>query len=296
MINEFNVLITEQERVSMPFKESKTLGLKIIDIDKAVKLMLEQRKKMGLSNQIEIRAMRIDKHKELSKNLAFSKDPKTGIFYGISIGEFLDGNVRWRRIPLSETNPFDLDKLDDAKVWCILRMHPMIENSPLNIEDPTFRLVDPELDARAEIDLAKKVGEAILIAADIPEEELLSFARFLAIQIPLVPTPKQLRAVITNKAMTNAVEFLSHYNDPNRKIYEAIRSALAIGIISDNMEKGLSFEGLHLGFNEIEAIRFLEADTVVLQRINKEIRVSQGNDVVEEKEPLKRGRPPKITE
>jgi len=289
-----NVLVSEQERKHVPTKYSKTLQLKLVDVEKATREMLKKREEDGLPGIIEVRSIHVDKYKELLKSLTYTKDPKTGIMWGISIGEFPDGNIRWQRIILTDHNVFNLDNDADAKMWCVLRMHPSLEGSPLNLEDPTFRMVDPEINAREDLKRGINISKAIKFANEMKEENLLPFARFLNVRLPAVDTPSQIRATIVNYAVMNPAQFLIHYNDPNRRIIETVRMAVAAGIVQDNREKGLSFQGLFLGYTEQEAVRFLETDTNILTRLMRDVRpqeqemqAGQTLPKVENEEPVK---------
>ena len=233
--------------------------------------MLKERERQGLPDFIEIRAIKIDKHKELFKSLTFTKDPKTGIFYGISMGEFPDGNVKWQRIMMGEVNNYNLFNIYEAKQWCVLRMHSSIKGSPLQLEDPVFEMLDPEIESRKVLNRSAQIRRALDVAEKMKPEELIKFARYLALAVPATPTLNQMRAMISVHAQTFPVEFLNHYDDKTRGIGEVVKMGLSLGIVQNELEKGFQFGGIFMGHSEPEIVRYLEEDTVLLSRIQKEI-------------------------
>lgn len=265
-------LITLDERLKMPFKIMGSQNLKVIDLDKATVEMMQKRLKEDLPNIVEVKAIRIDRYKELMKGLTYSRDPKTGIFYGLPAGTFPDGNIKWNRIILTEHNTFNLENDTEQKMWCVLRMHPTIKGSPLQLEDPIFEMVDPEIESRKRLRSANVMLEAMTLAKEIAPENLLRFARYLGIQVPAVPTVSQLQSLIMLFAQNSPFDFMNYYHDKNRGIIELFKMGTAIGVIRNEIDRGFVFEGIYLGLTEPEVVRFLEQDTVLLARIQKDVK------------------------
>jgi hypothetical protein len=267
-----NISITEEQRLNMPFLEyGDNIKVRVVDFEKFTKTLIEERKTKGMSMVIELKAIKIDKHKELSDTISWSKDSMTSIYYGIPFGLHPDGNVKWRKILLQEFNTFNLTRPDEAKQWIVLMMHPHVKGTPFEGADPVFYVYDADVEASLTTKKAMMTSEAINKAYKMKKADTLSFHRYLGINAPLEITPSRIKNDIVSFAMENPEEFMSKYDDPNRNIQELFNSARALGAITYDLDKGFIFKGTFLGFTDIEVIRFLNEDTITLNAINSRV-------------------------
>ena len=284
---ENETLITIDERRKMPFTMmGDQIKYKVIDMEKAIELLRESRKKKGLTDIIELKTIRPDKYKELQRGPTWVKDHLTGIYYGIPYGMYPDGNIKFQRILLSDFNSFNLASESEAKFWIVMRMHPTVNGSPFE-RDPIFEVVDPEIEAKKTLNRASLIQNCLNRASRMKKEDLLRFSRYAGLPIPPDPTTRIIRSMITNLAFESPERFSELYDSPLRAISEAFHSGKQLGIIDESPDKGYSYEGIGLGMTDAEAIRFLEQDTVTLSRIqrsvvNSEIDILKVNDEEED--------------
>lgn len=266
-------LVTRKERLNMPFVEyGDKVKVRVVDFDKVIAAIIADRDKKGLSMIIELKAIKIDKHKELADTISWSKDHTTAIYYGIPFGFHIDGNVKWRKILLQEFNSFNLRNPDEAKQWIVIRMHPHIKGSPFQAADPIFEIFDADVEASKTSNRAMLVSNAINKAYKMKKNEILNFHRYLNLPSPFEITPSRIKSDIVTFAMENPEEFMARYDAENRKIYEVFSSAKALGIISYDLEKGFIYKGTFLGFTDFEVIRFLEEDTITLNGLHTRVK------------------------
>ena len=267
-----NIMLTEEQRENMPFKEyGENIKVKVVDFDECVKMLVKERKDKGMSMIIELKAIRIDKHKELSDTISWTKDPLTAIYYGMPFGLHQDGNVKWRKVLLKEFNSFDLRRPDEAKQWVVCMMHSHVKGTPLANADPVFYIYDADVEASATSQKAMTMKSAIDKAHKMPKDKTLNFHRFLAIPAPTEITPQRIKNDIMAFAMENPEEFMNKYDDPNRAIQELFNAAKSLGAITYDLDKGFVFRGTFLGFTDLETIRFLKEDTTTLNGINSRV-------------------------
>lgn len=274
-VKEQETLITLKERKEMPFVLlGDQIKYKVVDMEKAVQLLRENRKKKGLTDLIELKVIKADKYKELQKGPTWVKDHMTGIYYGIPYGMYPDGNIKFQRVLLSDYNTFNLANEAEAKFWIVMRMHPAVSGSPFERE-AIFEVIDPELEAKKTINRANLIGSCINRATRMKKEDLLRFARYSGLPIPPEPTVRIIRSMITGLAFENPERFQELYDSPIRGVAEAFHSGKQLGIIVENAETGYSYEGIALGMTDAEGFRFLETDTVTLSRIQRAVAASE---------------------
>jgi len=267
-----NTIVTKKERDEMPYiVYGKDVKVKVVDFDKVSQAILKSRKDAGMSNVVELNAIKIYKNKELSDTISWSKDHSTGIYYGIPIGFHVDGNVKWRKILLQEYNTFNLKNPDEMQKWIVCRMHPHVKGSPFESADPKFYVYDADEEASMKFSKATLVSKSINAAQKMATKRILNFHRFLDLPTPEEVSPKRIRNEIVAFAMENPEEFNNKFNSPGREYYEIYSAAKHLGVIIYSPENGFSFKGTFLGHTDIEVIRFLEEDTVTLTAVKNRV-------------------------
>ncbi len=266
-----HLTVSLKERRSMPYIEYGEFKTKIIDMNKAVENLQRYRLENNMSMVIEVKAIRIDKHKELQRQITFTKDPVTGILYGIPIGMHVDGNIKWRKITLLERNTFDLNNMYEAQAWLVVRMHHTLDGSPFAIDDPLFEVYDQDVEADRESERAGLVGRALQMVENLSKEEVTPLARYMGIEVVEGMTPKVLRGQLYKRAMHSPQEFINMFKDPNRPIMEAVRMAMAFKIIKED-EMGLVFNGQNLGMTDVEVVANLKDNNVALTALTRRIK------------------------
>ena len=267
------VLVSQKERENAPFDMfGDMVKLKIADLDKIVESIRKERMKDGQSMQIEIKAIKTRREKEISKVVKFAKDPLTGIYYGIVVGKYDDGNPKFRGILLTDHNTLDLSNDNEAKMYAVLRMHPCVLGNPVGGLEPTFEVVDQDKIAKEKMRKGIDLKKALDIIVAMRGTDVLPFARYLGLPIPTNPTVKILKGSIMDMAIDNPLEFDRKYNEPLRKTYELLATAKATKVVTYDVERGHYLGSLPLGYSVPEVVRTLEQDLTLAARIQSELK------------------------
>jgi len=277
-------IISLKDRMEMPFTMvgGENYKIKVVDLTKAVEALLKQRTEVACT--VEIRPIKVDRYKETRITISYSKDQSTGIFYGIPIGVHVDGNVKWRKITLTDRNVFDLRNPEEAKMWFCARISPWVIGSPFSNSgiDPVFEIFDPEQEAAKVINHSMHITKALNRAKTMKKSSILNFARYLGVMLPTEYSDRLIRAEIIKLATINPVEFNNKFDDTNRKLAEVLYSGIAVGVIQQEAENGYVYKGVHLGLSEPEALKTLLKESMTLSSVIssiKEIDRSFGADV-----------------
>jgi hypothetical protein len=271
------LLVTVKERKEIQESLSKEFGTKVkyrvIDLEKAVQKIREERAKFSLSPFIEIKPISPDMHKIPSRTSTFQKDPITGVLYGIAIDQDEFGNIRWQKIQISDNMSLNLDNDNDAKVWAVLRFNPDIKGSPFQVQNPYFEIYDPVQTARnemGEVTQMKKAFERIDLIADKPID-MVMFARFLGEEVRENASFDIVYNTLLRVARNHPGDFNKKWDSKTRSFGERFATAAALGIITQDVDRGYMFNNIPLGLSEEEAIRFLSKDVNVMSSINSQI-------------------------
>ena len=246
---------------------------KIMDINKVVARMREQREARNLTDYLQVIPISPDLYKMPNKTMTFQKDPITGVLYGLPIDQDSFGNIRWQKIQLNDSLPLDLTKLNDAKLWAVLRFSSDIEGSPFQGETPYYKVYDPVDIAKAEreeIELMKECFDRIN-SFEGNAKEMVLFARFLGEDIIDSSNFDIVMGILLKKAKNYPAVFKKRWESKARSFAEKFYSGKALGIITDDAERGFLYKNIGIGLNEEEAIKFLAKDRNILSAINSEI-------------------------
>jgi hypothetical protein len=270
---------TEEDRMNVPTIEyGDQFKIKVADLDEMVKILREERKARGANNLIEIKAIRTKREKEMSKVIKYSKDPISGIYYGIVVRIYDDGNVKWRGIYLADYNTFNLDKDFEAKCYIVLSMHPSLKGCPINTSvDPEFEIIDPDEIAMRSYSKAMLIKQALQKVSTMNKDSIEPFARYLELPVGRETTVKMIRNMIADMAILNPGKVINAFEDRNRPLFEMIAMAKKVGVIRYDVERGHIFADHFIGWTAPEAARVLEQDEIMLARIRNKL---QEKDVV----------------
>jgi len=246
---------------------------KIIDVNKVVARMKEQREARNLTDYIQIIPISADSYKTPNKTMTFQKDPITGVLYGLAIDQDSFGNIRWQKIQLADSLPLDLTKLNDAKLWAILRFSSDIEGSPFVAETPYYKVLDPVEVAqseRQEIELMKECFDRIT-SFESNAKEMVLFTRYLGDDVNDSSNYDIVMGMLLKKAKNYPAVFKKRWESKARTFAEKFYTAKALGIIADEAERGFLFNNISIGISEEDAIRFLAKDRNILSAVNTAI-------------------------
>jgi len=270
-------LVTLEERKWIAANAVRQLGAAIkfpvIDVDKAIAKIREDRASNNLSPYVEIQPISVDMHKVPNKLATFQKDPITSVLYGIALNQDDFGNIRWQKIQLHDAMSLNLDKTNDAKIWCILRFYPELLGSPWQADRPYYKVYDPTDQALAEmgeIALMRKAFGRIEMIEDKPKDMVL-FARYLGEELMENSNENIVIGSLFRFAKNHPVEFNRKWDNKIRSYAERFFSGIAIGLITQDAERGYIFRNIGLGLSEEEAINFLSRDANVMGSLNGDL-------------------------
>jgi hypothetical protein len=251
----------------------KNVQYPILDIDKAVERITAQRANQSMSPYIEIQPISEDMHKVPNRVATFQKDPITGVYYGIALDQDEFGNIRWQKLQLHDNISLNLDRRDDAKIWAVLRFHPDVQGSPWQVQNPYYKIYDPIDVAREEgkeIELMKKAFDRVDILLDNPKN-MVFFARYLGEEFAENSNFELVRGALLRFAKNAPSDFNRKWENKLRSFGEHFSSATALGIITNDADRGYMFRNISLGINPEEAIRTLSQDSNIMNSINNDL-------------------------
>lgn len=270
-------LVTLEERIWISKNAVKMMGkavqIPVIDLDKTLQYIQDQRKKHALSPYVEIQPVSEDMHKIPNRLATFQKDPITGVYYGIALDQDEFGNIKWQKIQIQDSLSLNLDRIPDAKMWAVIRFHPDIEGSPWQIQNPYYKIYDPVATAdreNDEINAIKVAFDRVDMIVDKPKEMVL-FARYLGEEFMENANFKLVKGALLRMAKNNPELFNQKWEDKNRSYGEYFETARALGIIVNDMNRGFLFRNITIGLSKEDAIRTLSTDQNILSSLGNEI-------------------------
>jgi hypothetical protein len=246
---------------------------KIMDLDKVVARMKDQREARNLTDFVTVLPLSPDMYKAPNRSMTFQKDPLTGVLYGLAIKQDQFGNIQWQKIQLSDSLPLDLTKSNDAKLWAVLRFSSDIEGSPFEGDRAYYKVFDPvevAKEERSEVEMMKECFDRITSFQDNPKEMVL-FTRFLGEDVNETSNYDVVMGQLLKKAKNYPAVFKKRWESKARSYGEKFFSAKALGIISTDADHGFTYNNIPLGVSEEDVIRFLAKDRNILNAINNEL-------------------------
>ncbi len=268
-------ILTLKEREELKYKSVGKQGeeYKIADLDELVKKIRLKRKDAGMDMNVKIKAIRTRRAVENHKTISFVKDVITGVYYGINIGMYEDGNLKWRKVYLSDITEFNLNNDIEAKSFIITALHPCCKGSPFKMGDITFEIIDPAGISKSNYKKSMKLREALNAITAIKEESALPFARFCTVDVKKTDPLDIIKAALMMQAQADPEGLLLKLNDPNRQYNELVFTAIHDGIIEEDVDRGFYFKNFDLGFTTSEVINKLMRDEVILARLRSDMEI-----------------------
>lgn len=280
-----NSLITKAER-KINKDNARLVGDKlrfhIADIDRIAKELQEERKRKNMSMFITIRPIVTNKYRDLNHKFSFFKDHEFDLMYGMLIGFHQDGNPKWRMIEINDSVTLNLDIIEEAKMWVVIRMSPRLKGSPFEGEDPMYEVYDPSIIAKANSTRRKSLMRAFDRINKMTPVELLLMARVMNVSLYDKITYSEIVDKMSEVAEANPQQFNNEFDNPSRKIKELVISATMViesdgkPIIEQSIEKGYLFKGVYLGDTVNEVISKVTKDVALQNRIQDSLNTHDG--------------------
>lgn len=268
------VLVSIEERNWIKNEASIEMGKvvkqRVIDLDKVIARLREERKRYNLSPYVDIIPLSGDQFKVPNKMPTYQKDPVTGVLYGIPVGEDEFGNIRWQRLQLTDTLSLNLDNEMDARIWAVLRFNPDIQGSPFQKQYPYYKVFDPVDEAKATINEAKEMELAFDRVRALREhpKDMVFFVRYLGEDLRENANKEIIEGILLKYAKNYPNEFNKKFNAKDRGYAERFFTAKAIGVVENHPERGFLFRNVPIGITEEEAIRTLSTDSAIMSAVN----------------------------
>lgn len=272
-----NPIVSEEERrhVAENFA-NKVEGTdrqdKIVDVLALAQQIQKERKSQKASMVIDIKSIMLKKNHETNKSITFVKDPNFNCVYGIFAG--VDGfkNILWSRIEMSDTMRLNLDYLEDAKRWAVIRMHPSVKGSPFE-SDPIYEVNDPTIEAHKTQKRVTLIQQLFTLVNKMGGIELVETMRYLALGVDSSLTLDVARASLLDLVIKDPEIVYDKLSQRTRGIEGKLRSAIQLNIVIDNPEKGIIYNEIPLGINMHDAVDKLSKDKTLFESILASVEV-----------------------
>lgn len=196
-------------------------------------------------------------------------DKVTGMRVGVpNPGYDKDGQLTFKRLSVSGAEFLDLAIRTDRERWICIKYSSFLKGSPnfLMSSKTVYEAVDKERDNKNYF-LARKLRiKAGEIAGTLWGEELIDMGLALGFDPKTMSTDTLSRLVIefaenaekdrvTRK--TGSERFMEIYGSETRLELTILKRGLSTGVLAETVKDGINYNGLTLGFNESEAVRYL---------------------------------------
>jgi hypothetical protein len=216
-----------------------------------------------------------DKEMDVIVGIPLSIDPKTK-------------QLVFEKITLEGGETLDLSIPKEAMKWaCIKRSHFFTDvrdgvemNKNFQAGSKTkYKAVDKERENLNYIKQRQIKRKAVDIAEGLFGSELEDFALSIGIN-PKVMSPMSLSVEVIKFSESNAAKFMEVWNSSTREEMSILKRGLSVGVLRQDLDKGINYNGLTLGFNEPEAIKYLSDHPATKLSIDTLSRKSESNSKV----------------
>lgn len=254
-------------------KYGKTLKFEVIDVDKVVDRIRQERVAAGLTTLINIVPVFVDQYKKPNRSFTYQKDPITAVYYGILLKEDQYGALVWSRVTISDGLPLDINRTDEARIWAVIRFNPNIKGSPFQTDNPFYKVDDPTENAMIEITRAetlKKAFDKIDLIIKNPRD-MVYFARYLGHDVHESSNMNVVKSILYKAAQLAPLEFITKWDSKQRSAYEIFHSAVALSVIMNYPDRGYVYKSIPLGADRDSVVAYLQKDPQMLTVLNREI-------------------------
>jgi hypothetical protein len=246
--------------------EGVNMRTKVIDVGLLAEDYVEERRKKGESMVIHVTPLIPRNNRSTNKGITFVKDAINNVVYGIMVDLDRFKNIIWARIEMEDGITINLDNIEDAKRWMVIRMHPSVEGSPFENE-PLYKVEDPTLEAKKTQQKVSTVKQLFDKIDAMNGKEIVDALRYLGETVNDSLTLEVAKSNLYNLAINNPSNTAERLANKQRGIEAKILAAVDCGVIKEFPEKGYVYNEINLGINMREAVNFIEKDKNVLSGI-----------------------------
>lgn len=261
------LLVTREERkdiakrLSMKIEGSNT-PIKIINISELAEEVVEERRKNRKSMIIEIVPILIKNNKDTNRGITHVKDAQFNVVYGIHTSLDHYKNIVYARILLENGITLNLDNIEDAKKWVVLRMHPLVQGSPLE-RDPIFRVNDPSIEAEKVMVNVNKTERLFDQIRKMNGKEIVDSMRYLGENVDETLTFEIAKSRLLEKAIKLPESTYDKLANKQRGLESKVLAAVEYDIIQNHSDQGYTYDNIPLGISMQDVLNHLENDKTV---------------------------------
>lgn len=217
----------------------------------------------------------IKKTNTLEPRISISRvfDDGLGIWFGVPLGaDPKTKEIKWQRFVIGDRKTYDLTKQGDAIEWAVVSRASWLIGSPYQKGKPLYRMYDRDAEAREIIVNSTIRSKAMEIAGkEIAIDEMMDMYRVFG-KNPEGFSPLRLHAELIKIAEKNPKEFVNAWNNSNRSVLIIFNRAVALGLITMNINKGgyVWKDSLPLGLTEQAAMDYLIKNPQLLNQADLE--------------------------
>lgn len=259
-------------------------------------LNLENEKYAPFTGIVEVMPVRVSKRHVNNINMKFYRDRDSGFLIGMPIGiDPQTKQINWIPINVKDKEAYDLSiPAERAKYICV-KYSPFMKGSP-NFRTKSscvYVQVDKEQEARTFHTERKTKKKATEIAESLVGEELIDLALMIGGLDPNLMSPMTLWMEVVKFAEKDPKKFMEIYNSEGKSELLIVKKGLSTGVLEEVFDRGITYNGIALGFNEAEAVEYLKKNPQTAISIELQARKkNQGTQAAitstkESKQPIK---------
>ena len=207
-----------------------------------------------------------------SANASFKviRDAELDVLVGIPTGiDPKTKQITWQKIIVEDGETLDLSIPQQALLWACFKRGPYFIDSP-NFNNNTksaYKALDKEKSAEAYLLQRRTKKKATEIAEDLVGSELENYGRNFGFDIKML-SPTALHVEVIKYAEAKPEEFMKVHNSDTRAELTVFNKAKEMGVINESFDTGITYNGITLGFNEPEVLKYLKDHPTTLTSID----------------------------
>lgn len=260
-----NATITQAERKEIAANcvyKQDGLRERIVDVNKAVAVMMKYRAKKKLGPIVEIRRIDSGLSKAVANGRTFSfvGDMDNDIKYGIVNEIRRDGSVFWRKMKYQEQMTFNLNVQSQAVMWLIFRMHWALEGAPISGmgREAEYRVYDPVVVQRNVVKNADALLDSLTFIKNSKVLKLVQLVRYYGLTAELQDESTLdgtiLRGLLIAEAQRNPIRFNKMKDNKDKQYFASIEAGISYGVLEHNLELGYIYKNINLGSSKEDVV------------------------------------------
>lgn len=254
-------------------------------------LNLDNEALMPQTGIIEFSPVKTSKRHVNNINFKQFTDVSTGLIVGIPVGvDNRNKQVIWRTINIKDTVAYDLSIPAQRATAIVVSRCPFVIGSPNYKQGvkTVYKKVDKELEAQKFIKNRISKRKAADIAEGLSGQALYDMAYAIG-KDPKFMSPTMVAQEVITFAEEQPNRFLEIFNNESRTALVVLKRGLAVGIIEQNLDRGITYGGVPMGFSDEEAVNYLRNNPSVQTSIDLQSKKKEGatrsvmNDSINEK-------------